>query len=374
MRKVIDHAAHEAGIKPPLLDFHTGQVSTSSSAVSFLSHFPYADSAWNGEGFAPIFAGDADGWLINFSGFQHGIAADMLGGGSENGGSGDKGMLYKAMLFGASRRNGEHTPALWAQVWDEQKLGGSNMIGWWEDDPAATATLVAAPPPPPPTPVPTPSADWKAYPQKSFSGPNVTPCNCHVPSVVASSQCECELCCPVQGEGLLNISLAVCEAACLGQGAATKHTAGKSCTAVNYSPRDSASPSGCVFRAMGDGRTGAPATQPWPSGTGYSFQGTAEQSAPDPWPRQEHSAALVTTFSIHQERAVFVVASWASQPARITLEIDWEGLGLSPGSGLKVEAPAVVGWQAAAELGNGTVAPAFELPAKGGLFVVASRA
>ena len=151
---------------------------------------------------------------------------------ASHGGSGDKGMLYKAMLFGASRRNGAATPALWAQIWDAQKLGESNMIGWWEDDPAATATLVAAPPPPPPTPVPTPAADWKSYPHKSFSGPNVTPCDCHVPSTSASAQCECELCCPVQGESVLNISLAACEAACLGQGAATKHTAGRSCTAA----------------------------------------------------------------------------------------------------------------------------------------------
>ena len=369
LRKVIDRAAHEAGIKPPLLDFHTGQVPTSSSAVSFLSHFPYADSAWNGEGFAEIFAGDADGWLINFSGFQHGIAADLLGGGSENGGSGDKGMLYKAMLFGASRRNGAATPALWAQVWDAQKLGESNMIGWWEDDPVATATLVPAPPPPPPTPVPTPAADWKSYPHKSFSGPNVTPCDCHVPSTSASAQCECELCCPVQGESVLNISLASCEAACLGQGAATKHTAGKSCTAVNFSPSDR----GCVFRAMGDGRTGAPATQAWPDGTGYSYQGVAAgltSSAPPP----ASTPALVTTFSIYEERAIFVVASWAEHPVRATLTVDWAGLGLEPGPGLKVEAPAVAGWQAALELGNGTAAPSFELPAKGGLFVVASKA
>ena len=29
----------------------------------------------------------------------------------------------------------------------------------------------------------------------------------------------------------------------------------------------------------------------------------------------------------------------------------------------------MVGWQATLELGNGTTAPSFELPAKGGLFV-----
>ena len=229
-------------------DFHTGQVDTSSSAVSFLSHFPYADSAWNGEGFNGIFNGDADGWLINFNcGFQHGIAVDMLGSGSN----------YKAKLFGASHRNDNNTPALW-ELWDEFNTTdpACNMIGWWEDDPAATAMAVLAPPPPPPSPVPSPSSDWKSYPNKSVSGPNVTPCLCKV-SPNDSKDCTCELCCPVQGESVLNITLRACEAACLGQGAATGHTPGKSCTVVNFSLADS----GCVFRAMSNGHTGAPATQ-----------------------------------------------------------------------------------------------------------------
>ena len=35
----------------PLIDLHTGEDTTSPSPLSYLSHFPYADSAWNGEGF-----------------------------------------------------------------------------------------------------------------------------------------------------------------------------------------------------------------------------------------------------------------------------------------------------------------------------------
>lgn len=327
LRKVIDRAAHEAGIEPPLLDFHTGQVQTSSSAVSFLSHFPYADSAWNGEGFGSIFGGDADGWLINFSGFQHGIGVDMLGSGSE----------YKAMLFGASHRNAEDTPALWA-LWDDFKLQDPavTMIGWWEDDEVATAAVVVLPPPPPPPPpppVPSPASDWTAYPNMSFSGPNVTPCLCKVSSPGDAKDCVCKLCCPMHGMSVLNISLTACEAACLGQGAATEHTAGKSCTAVNYDPIYK----GCVFRAMGDGHHGAPATQPWAGGTGYAYmpkqtnvQATADNTQAD------LAEALVTVFSVHKDRAMFVIASWAKTPANITLNVDWASLGLMPGSSLKV--------------------------------------
>ena len=380
LRKVVDQAAKEAGIEPPLLDFHTGQVPTSSSAVSYLSHFPYADSAWNGEGFSSVFSGDADGWLINFSGFQHGIAVDMLGSGN----------VYKGMLFGASRRNDASTPALW-KLWDTFQIGDANMIGFWEDDAVVTASIVVAPPPPPtpppppPTPVPSPATDWTAYPNKSFTGPNVTPCNCTVPTPADSEKCTCELCCPAHGLSVLNMSLERCEAACLGQGVHTSHTAGKSCTALNYDDTDK----GCVFRAMGNGRTGAPATQPWPGGTGYAYMpkqspadghggaGTLAQASTALGKGQPCAAgsceALVTVFSVFADRALLVVASWAPEPANITLKVDWSSLGLTPGSGLHVRAPAVAGWQAAAELGDGSVAPTFAVPAGGGLMVVASH-
>jgi hypothetical protein len=290
-------------------------------------------------------------------------------------------MLYKAMLFGASRRNDVNTPALWEQIWDKEQLGHSNMIGWWEDDPAVTASVFEVPPPPPPpppAPVPSPATDWTAYPKKSFSGPNVTPCLCRVPTPADSRQCTCELCCPSKGQSVLNMSLSQCEAACLGQGASTNHTAGTSCTAVNYDETDS----GCVMRAEGNGHTGAPATQPWPSGTGYAYMPKQSGSGELAWEydavlskaQPGTATALVTTFSLFEERAVFVVASWAPQTVRVTLTIDWRGLGLAPGAGLKVTAPAVEGWQNAMDLGNGTAAPSFELPPKGGLIIVACKA
>ena len=125
-RKVMDRAAREVGIPRPLVDFHTGQIETSPTALGYLGHFPYADRVWNGEGFDSIFSGPADGWLINFSGLIHGVGADMLGGGSD----------YKAMLFGACHRNPQNdakTTALW-QLWSEFVIEDAEMLGWWEDD------------------------------------------------------------------------------------------------------------------------------------------------------------------------------------------------------------------------------------------------
>lgn len=181
---------------------------------------------------------------------------------------------------------------------------------------------------------------------------------------------------------MLNITLERCEAACLGQGASTNHVPGKSCTAVNY---DEVS-NGCVYRAMGNGHEGAPATLPWSRGTGYAYMPKQRNNVTNVAATKAGAAALtkaqldasantalVTTFSLYGERAVFVVASWASQTARVNLTIDWQGLGLAPGSSLEVGAPPLEGWQNAVQLGDGTTMPSFELPAKSGLIVVASK-
>ena len=89
--------------------------------------------------------------------------------------------------------------------------------------------------------------------------------------------------------------------------------------------------------------------------------------------QSSNSTALVTTFSVFNDRALFVVASWAPSSVNITLNVDWASLGLTPGPGLKVSAPAVAGWQAEMALGDGTAAPVFGVPAGGGLMVVASK-
>ena len=74
IRKVLDRAS-EGKMFSPLIDVHTGNEGPRSpSAVSYLSHFPYTDSAWNGEGFN--FDLDPAYWLVDVSGFIHGIPCD----------------------------------------------------------------------------------------------------------------------------------------------------------------------------------------------------------------------------------------------------------------------------------------------------------
>ena len=79
IRKVLDRAAVARGRMPGQIDIHTGEVATAPSSVRYLSHFPYAQKAWNGEGFD--FSQGRSYWLIDISGLQHGITADRLGGG-----------------------------------------------------------------------------------------------------------------------------------------------------------------------------------------------------------------------------------------------------------------------------------------------------
>lgn len=248
IRKTIEAAAKEAGLSVPLLDFHTGQVAANPSAVSYLSHFPYADSAWNGEGFGPNFASGPTGWLVGFSSFIFGIASDRLDYGTS------KNNDYKGMLYGAYHRNNALSYSLW-KLWDAVEIEKMTMIGWWEDDAAVTATSTLIPPPAPaPPPVPSPPSAWKRYPHMVFGAdcPNVTPCLCRLPTVNDGHLCKCSLCCPAGGHSILNVTLAQCEAGCLGQAVVTNHKSGVSCTGINYSP----SSMGCVYRG------GPPKTMP----------------------------------------------------------------------------------------------------------------
>ena len=92
-------------------------------SVSYLSHFAYANRAWNGEGFdfgaSPGTFGFlllqivfrlinfiVDYWLVDVSGFMHGITADRLGG---SGSSDD----IKGMLFAMTERNSGSAPSIW---------------------------------------------------------------------------------------------------------------------------------------------------------------------------------------------------------------------------------------------------------------------
>jgi hypothetical protein len=48
--------------KSPLVDIHTGCDKISPPSLAYLSHFAFADSAWNGEGF--VWANGPDYWLV----------------------------------------------------------------------------------------------------------------------------------------------------------------------------------------------------------------------------------------------------------------------------------------------------------------------
>ena len=116
----------------PLVDIHTGDNGpVAPAATRYLSHFAYADSAWNGEGFqwsrGPIY------WLVSASGFLHGIFADRLGGG---------GYDFKALLFAMTTRNLKSAPPIWA-FWSDVDIGASDMLlrGWWSDSPPVRLAL-----------------------------------------------------------------------------------------------------------------------------------------------------------------------------------------------------------------------------------------
>ena len=83
VRTTMNSASQSAGKSQlPHIDVHTGEVSTSPSAVSYFPYYPYADLAWNGEGFN--FNREPGYWLAAVSGFQHGIGSDRLGGGGKD--------------------------------------------------------------------------------------------------------------------------------------------------------------------------------------------------------------------------------------------------------------------------------------------------
>ena len=95
--------------------------------------------AWNGEGFN--FNLDPAYWLVDVSGFIHGIPCDRLGGPD----------AIKGMLFGNYERNSASAAPIW-KFWDAVEIQDAAMVGWWEED----APVKAVVPPPTPTPPPPP--------------------------------------------------------------------------------------------------------------------------------------------------------------------------------------------------------------------------
>ena len=164
VRKVLDRASAE-----PLIDIHTGEVADAPSSLRYIGHFAFADSVWNGEGFR--FDEDKWYWLVDTSGFQHGIPADRLGGG---------GLDARGMLFASYQRNSPQSQELW-KFWDAYKIDEAILMGWWEDDCPVNVTLPppAPPPPPPPPPPPGTCAAFMAhhhmkdaYPQSMPASPS----------------------------------------------------------------------------------------------------------------------------------------------------------------------------------------------------------
>ncbi|KAL1519036.1 hypothetical protein AB1Y20_003304 [Prymnesium parvum] len=131
VRKVLNQGA--AGRGEPLIDIHTGDNGAMAPAATrYLSHFAYAESAWNGEGFdwerGPVY------WLVCVSGFIHGIFADRLGGG---------GYDFKALAFAMYTRNLNTAPHIW-EFWRAVDIGNVDMVmaGWWSDEPPVTLKLI----------------------------------------------------------------------------------------------------------------------------------------------------------------------------------------------------------------------------------------
>ncbi len=134
VRKVLNAGAAAAGNLPPLVDIHHGDTGKNQPSVTrYLSHFPYATSAWNGEGFnwdrGPAY------WLVDASGFLHGVGADRLGGG---------GYDFKALLFAMYSRNNPNAVDIW-EFWRQVGIGESDMEmhGWWSDTSPVTLRLGA---------------------------------------------------------------------------------------------------------------------------------------------------------------------------------------------------------------------------------------
>ena len=306
VRKVLDRAS-EGKKFAPLIDIHTGDQGVSSpSAVSYLSHFPYADSAWNGEGFN--WNGDSAYWLTDVSGFIHGIPCDRLGG-SDN---------FKGMLFGNYERNSATAPAIW-KLWDDVNIEESTMVGWWEDD----APVHAVTPPPPPAP-PSPAGNVSCV--DSFTETKgsyiMAPGG---PGGVIGFGGAC-------GAGASNqkypkLTVAQAKAACC---ELKEDCAGFSW--MNSQPVDKPG-TGCLEKKKAGMEHDAAVT-------GFEKAGGAVAG-----PCSDDDIKT-TTYVNYGKSALVVVASWCAAPANVTLQIDWAALGLESGSAT-VTQPAIEGVQAA---------------------------
>jgi hypothetical protein len=313
VRKVLNAGAAASGRAPPLVDMHTGDNgATAPAATRYLSHFAYADSAWNGEGFD--WARGPAYWLVDASAFIHGIAADRLGGGSHD---------FKALLFAMYTRNSHNAPAIW-DFWRKVDIGAMEMVGWWADHRPVTLELS---PPGPPRPCTQRFASYEgAYPETSRgSSGNIgfggacgagEPTGAYPPLTVDEAKAIC------------------CEL----------HRANGTCVGFSFSRTidSQGRGTGCLKKDSGGGIVHNDGFDGYELPQASSQCSTAPATADDP--EGAHSALLATSHVAHGRMAVVVLASWCATAVNVTLALDWDALGLQPATSV-VSFPTITGVQ-----------------------------
>ena len=324
VRRVLDAAAAQAGATNPLIDIHTGYSRMSPPSVAYLSHYAYADSLWNGEGFD--WGSGPSYYLVDFSGLPHGVFVDRLG-------HGDGGVHFKALLFGAYTRNTAQSHAIW-QLWDQVDIEKSQMFGFWGASDSAGRPVMNLTIGGKPTPAPAPKSCagqydpvmHGQYPENSGGaagdigfgggcGPGTEPA--YPPLTVDEAL---QTCCDL-GDECAGFSITRdLDAKGRGHGCFKKNAAG-----------------GTTKNKEFDGykKTAAPGSECTSKVTDSS------------------GSVLATAFVSYGRRTTVVVASWCSLDANVTVNYDWEALGLDSSS-VTARAPEIDGIQQEADLGDGT--------------------
>jgi hypothetical protein len=343
VRKVLESAvAGRAGtsvpVVKPLIDIHTGDNGAGGpSVLRYLSHFAYADTAWNGEGFnwalGPVY------YLVSVSGLIHGISADRLGGNQIS--------EFKVLLFGMTTRNSAVARAVWS-LWDQANIAatGVAMHGWWMIN--SPVTLALAPTPSPPTPPPTPKSSCEAFmnhsrtinsfPQACGGAGGAIGFGCvgcgvgHPSTYPALAPAEAQkICCELKSAN----------GTCAGFSISQKvDSQGKSCGCFKKN-----ADCGVVKQSGYDGYATQPPA-PTPPGQQCAVGSTSGGSTD---PEGAKSSILATSWVKHgtKGRALIVVGSWCIADANVTVTADWAAMGVTDVSGVHVSVPAVAGVQAA---------------------------
>ncbi|MFC1545629.1 glycoside hydrolase domain-containing protein [Gemmatimonadota bacterium] len=125
---------------------------------------------------------------------------------------------------------------------------------------------------------------------------------------------------------------------------------------------------GMTNRQPYGGNNPAPIWQAWDD-FGISESRMVGYWVPDTPVTTDHREVLATTW-IADGRAMVSIASWADRPVDVSLDIDWEALGLDPGR-TRVSAPAIDGFQEAAVFAHSGTIPVE--PGRGWLLILDQR-